>query len=86
MNVVKSFNLPSHKNQFIAYGTFEEQKSMRFTDVCVHKHRFIIRAYNKVKYRVKKKFSTDNRDEHKGSALPLIIKKWSTDYESNVAK
>ena len=65
MNVIKSFNLPSHKNQFNAYGTFEEQKSMRFTDVCVHKHRFIVRAYNKVKYGVKKKFSTGNRDEHK---------------------
>ena len=65
MNVVKPCDLASHNEQFIAHETFEEQKSMRFTDICVHKHRCIVRAYSRIKYRVKKKFSTGNRDEDK---------------------
>ena len=65
MNLVKYCDLASHNEQFIVHEPFEEQKSMRFMDVCVQKHHCIVWAYNRVKYRVKKKFSTNNRDEDK---------------------
>ena len=65
MNLVKPCDLASHNEQFVAHETFEEQKSMRFTDICVHKHCCIVRAYSRIKCRVKKKFSTGNRDEDK---------------------
>ena len=65
MNLVKYCDLASHNEQFIVHEPFEEQKSMRFMGVCVQKHHCIVRAYNRVKYRVKKKFLTNNRGEDK---------------------
>ena len=86
MNLVKPCDLASHNEQFIAHETFEEQKSIRFTDACVHKHRCIARAYSRVKYRVKKKYQLVTEMRIKRSILPLIIKKWLTDYESDAAQ